>query len=83
MGMPRARHFHYQSYSDIFQWTNHCILRIHCRTDIHSKHQQGDQTVSANSSSFREKSFWLDEEYTPNPSLETNLEVDVAILGGG
>ncbi|MBW1710433.1 MAG: FAD-dependent oxidoreductase [Deltaproteobacteria bacterium] len=32
---------------------------------------------------FREKSFWLDEDYTPNASLESNIDVDVAIIGGG
>jgi glycine/D-amino acid oxidase-like deaminating enzyme len=33
--------------------------------------------------SFREKSFWLDEEYKPNEPVTSNREVDVAIIGGG
>ena len=32
---------------------------------------------------FREKSFWLDGEYSPNKPLDTNIEADVAIIGGG
>ncbi len=33
---------------------------------------------------FREKSFWMaTTEYTPNPPLEGELRVDVAIVGGG
>jgi glycine/D-amino acid oxidase-like deaminating enzyme len=33
---------------------------------------------------FREKSFWLTtRDYTPGPSLGADLEVDVAIIGGG
>ncbi len=39
--------------------------------------------MSAESVSFREKSFWLDEDYIPNASLGTNIDVDVAIIGGG
>ena len=33
---------------------------------------------------FKEKSFWLTtREYTPNASLEGEVETDVAIIGGG
>src|SRR3972149_3107137 len=34
---------------------------------------------------YREKSFWLDAygPYTPNPPLQGDLQVDVAIIGGG
>ncbi len=39
--------------------------------------------MTAISSGFREKSFWLDEEYTPNPQVASNMDVDVAIIGGG
>lgn len=39
--------------------------------------------MTANSVSFREKSFWLDEEYEPNASLGSNIDVDVVIIGGG
>jgi glycine/D-amino acid oxidase-like deaminating enzyme len=35
------------------------------------------------SGSFREKSFWLDEEYIPNAQVASDMEVDVAIVGGG
>jgi len=28
-------------------------------------------------------SFWLTEEYTPNPSLTSQVQVDIAIIGGG
>lgn len=33
--------------------------------------------------SFRQKSFWLDADYEPNPAVSSDLEVDVAIIGGG
>ncbi|UCD85995.1 MAG: FAD-dependent oxidoreductase, partial [Deltaproteobacteria bacterium] len=33
--------------------------------------------------SFREKSFWLDEEYKPNEPVTSDREVDVIIIGGG
>ena len=32
---------------------------------------------------FREKSFWLDGEYIPNKPLDTDIEADIAIIGGG
>ena len=39
--------------------------------------------MTAKSGSFREKSFWLDEEYTPNAQVASDMDVNVAIVGGG
>ena len=32
---------------------------------------------------FKEKSFWLDEAYSPGPSLSETVEAGVAVIGGG
>src|SRR5512135_3263283 len=34
---------------------------------------------------YKSKSFWFDDygDYTPNPGLQGDLKVDVAIVGGG
>jgi glycine/D-amino acid oxidase-like deaminating enzyme len=37
-----------------------------------------------NDDSFKEKSYWMTtREYTPGPSLQNDIDVDVAIIGGG
>ena len=37
-----------------------------------------------NDDSFKEKSYWMTtRDYTPGPSLQNDIDVDVAIIGGG
>ena len=37
-----------------------------------------------NDDSFKEKSYWMTtRDYTPGPSLKSDIDVDVAIIGGG
>jgi glycine/D-amino acid oxidase-like deaminating enzyme len=39
--------------------------------------------MPVNKISFKEKSFWLDEDYDPERPLGRDIDADVAIIGGG